>query len=73
MRGVFEQLACYTMRYHESDIHLAFILLRFLLTILIFLLFQLFHLLSNARLPTSTTSSIVVVSFLAKAGHVWVN
>ena len=29
-RGVFEQLACYTMRYKESDLHLAFILLNFL-------------------------------------------
>ena len=38
-RGVFEQLARYLMRYQESDLHLAFILLRLLLTILIFLLF----------------------------------
>ena len=29
-----EQLARYTMRYQESDLHLAFILLRLLLTIL---------------------------------------
>ena len=30
--GVFEQLARYTMRYQESDLHLAFILLNLLTT-----------------------------------------
>ena len=34
-RGVFEQVARYTKRYQESELHLAFILLRLFLTILI--------------------------------------
>ena len=46
MWGVFEQLASYTTRYQESDLHLAFILLNLLTTsayttsTLLFLLFS---------------------------------
>ena len=65
--GVFEQLARYTMRYQESDLHLAFILHNLLTTsaystsTLLFLLFSI-----------NFCSSIAAV-LIAKAGHVWVS
>ena len=71
---MFEQLARYTMRNQESDLHLnAFILLQLLLTILIFLLFYLFHLLTNFLLLSSRPYFEQSSGFFAKAGHVWVN
>ena len=69
--GVLEQLARYTMRYQESDLHLAFILHNLLTTsacstsTLLFLIFSI-------NFPINFCSSIVAVS-IAKAGHVWVS
>ena len=62
---MFEQLARYTTRYQESDLHLAFILLN-LLTL------PLFHKLTSPTSPLLTSSSIVAV-LIAKAGHLWVS
>ena len=56
---MFEQLARYTMRYQESDLHLAFILLRLLLTILIFLLFSVITLLLLHQLSSTNFYSLV--------------
>ena len=64
--GVFEQLARYTTRYQESDLHLAFILL---------------NLLTTTAYSTSPyfsyslllSSSGIVAVLIAKAGHVWVS
>ena len=71
--GVFEQLARCTMRYKESDLHLAFILLNILTTSTYTAtsqFYQLFYFYSSS--PTLTRSSIVAV-LIAKAGHVWVS
>ena len=68
--GVFEQLARYTMRYQESDLHLALfflIFLQLLLTQQVSRFYQLLYFYS-----TLTSSSIVAV-LIAKAGHVWVS
>ena len=48
--GVFEQLARYTMRYQESDLHLAFILLIFLQLLLTQQLSQFYQLLHSSLL-----------------------
>ena len=66
--GVFEQLARYTMRYQESDLHLAFILLNLLTTSVLFLYFS-----STSPTTTTLTSSSIVAVLIAKAGHVWVS
>ena len=61
--GVFEQLARYTTRYQESDLHLAFILLNLLTTS------------AYSTSPTSllTRCSSIVAVLIAKAGRVWVS
>ena len=74
--GVFAQLARYTTRYQESDLHLAFILLNLLTTST--------YTVSLSVLPTSLlllyfsyssllTSSSIVAVLIAKAGHTWVS
>ena len=58
-----EQLARYTMRYQESDLHLG--------------IYSSLTSASNLNLLTlltlSLTSSSIVVVFIAKAAHVWVS
>ena len=63
--GVFEQLAGYTMRYQESDLHLAFILLNLLTTSAYFT--------STLLLLFISTRSSIVAVLIAKVGHVWVS
>ena len=62
--GVFEQLARYTLRQQESDLHLG--------------LYSSLSTANNLNLPTLSyfslpTSSSIVAVFIAKAGHVWVS
>ena len=67
--GVLEQLACYTMRYQESDLHLG--------------LYSSLTSANNLNLPTLLTlfystyfycpRSSIVADFTAKAGHTWVS
>ena len=61
---MFEQLARYTTRYQESDLHLAFILLNLLTTSA--------YSTTTLLLLNLLTSNIVAV-LIAKAGHVWVS
>ena len=67
---VFEELACYTMRYQESDLHLG--------------LYSSLTSANNLNIPTLLTnfvrfysslltSSSIVAVFIAKPGHVWVS
>ena len=71
-RGEFEQLARYTTRYQESDLHLAFILLNLLTTSTYTARFSVLPLLYFSSTSACTSSSIVTV-LIAKAGHVWVS
>ena len=68
--GEFEQLARYTTRYQESDLHLAFILLNLLYN---FSLHSKFLGSTNFFTSTLLTSSSIVAVLIAKAGHVWVS
>ena len=65
---MFEQLARYTIRYQESDLHLVVILLNLLTTSLI-LLFSCFRSTFLLLFSTSATSGIVAV-LITKAGYV---
>ena len=56
---MFEQLARYTMRYQESDLHLAFILLNLLTTSVLLLYFS-----STSPTTTTLTSSSKVATDL---------
>ena len=64
--GVFEQLARHTMRYQESDLHLAFILLNLLTT-------SAYSTTPYFSYSSLLTSSSIVAVLIAKAGHVWVS
>ena len=73
--GVFEQLARYTMRYQESDLHLGLSANNLNLPTLILTLFYFSTLLYSSLLSAtnfSSSSSSIVADFIAKAGHVWV-
>ena len=72
--GVFEQLARYTMRYQESDLHLGLSANNLNLPTLITLFYFSTLLYSSLLSATnfSSSSSSIVADFIAKAGHVWV-
>ena len=72
--GVFEQLARYTTRYQESDLHLGLSANNLNLPTLITLFYFSTLLYSSLRSATnfSSSSSSIVADFIAKAGHVWV-
>ena len=62
--GVFEQLARYTMRYQESDLHLGLYSSYSSYNFCLLYFYSIF--------PNLPSSSIVAV-LIAKAGHVWVS
>ena len=68
--GVFEQLARYTMRYQESDLHLGLYSSYFSYNVCL-----LYFFLSSTNFSTFLyfTSSSIVVVLIAKAGHVCVS
>ena len=65
--GVFEQLARYTTRYQESDLHLG------LYSSYSSYNFCLLYFYSTSPSSTLLTSSSIVAVLIAKAGHVWVS
>ena len=71
--GVFEQLAPYTMRYQESDLHLGlYSPLTSANNLNLPTLLTLFYFSTPLYFSLLTSSSIVAV-FIAEAGHVWVS
>ena len=67
--GVFEQLARYTTRYQESDLHLG---LYSSYSSYNFCLLYFYSTSPTTTTTTTLTSSSIVAVLIAKAGHVWV-
>ena len=65
--AVFEQLARYTMKYQESDLHLGLYISYSSYN------FYLLYFYSTSPSSTLLTSSSTVAVLIAKAGHVWVS